>query len=555
MKNRSIIIFLFAMLFLVACDEDDYTAPDTLSDVSWYTGIYPGELYAVNVGEHISFMDLSQGTLFHEWSIDEGNNYLTPKFSEGEDLTPFIIEDASLATDETTIHVLFNNPGLNKVRLYNTFKDSVTYPGAIPFGSVREGDVWLIDTSLVVDVYENIKPEVKIYQDDVLVGSVSADLDPLQEEQANWDTIYVEAGSSLKYVDATTLGRSTKRTWNLKGAKFVESKNIDSLAVVHYFGLGSYTGSITTERGAGFPEGKVAKNIPYIVKVIQSSQPFIAVEGSFSEGVNEVISFNVSGEMKDFTGEESKFTVHVENPISGFNQNIGVKLAKVNANDRTKIDLELTEAIYNTDVVSIAYFGGNINSVDGRILDVFTDLKKVKMYFPDSKLDPNWAGFEDFKDNFKAAFCDGYWVGPSNGSIADPIFTRVDGSKSPSGTPCMSYKSDGGVKDMILQGSSFKNMLPDEGSYTYDISFQLYIETGSNLTQLTTIVQAPSTVINWDVTGVEEGKWVTLSQVVNFASVPTNRYDLKMISADNPGAGDVKLYFDNYSFVLLEERL
>lgn len=554
MKNISIIILLFAMLFVVACDEEDYTAPDTLSDVSWYTGIHPGNLYAVNLGEYISFMDLSQGELSHEWSIEDGNNYLNNEFSDGDSLINFILEDASLTTNETTIHVLFNNPGLNKVRLYNTFNDSVTYPGTIPFGSVRKGDVWVIDTALVVDVYEAIKPEVKIYQDDVLVGSVSADLDPLEEEQATWDTIYVEAGSSLKYVDATTVGRSTKRTWNLKGAKFVESKNIDSLAIVHYFGLGSYTGSITTERGISLPEGKVAKNIPYIVKVIQSSQPFVAVNGSFSEDDKEVISFNVSGEVKDFDGEEANFTAHVENASSGFSQDITVISVKVNEVDRTKLDLKFAEAIYNTDVVTITYAGGNIKSVDERILEAFTTPQKVKMNLPDSGLDSDWAGFETFKDNFKNAFCEGYFAGKNNGTATAPIFSRVEGSLSPSGKPCMSYTNADGVKNLVLQGSSFKDMLPDEGSYTYQISFELYIETGSNLTKLTTVVLDPSTIITWDVTGVEEGKWVTLSQVVSFATLPTKRYDLKMISADNPDAGNVKLYFDDYSFILLEER-
>ncbi|BAX81108.1 hypothetical protein ALGA_2796 [Labilibaculum antarcticum] len=542
------------MLFVVACDEDDYTAPDTLSDVSWYTGIHPGELYAVNIGEYVSFMDISQGMLSHKWSIDEGNNYLSPEFSVGDDLTNFIIADAPLTTDETTIHVLFNNTGLNKVRLYNTFSDSVTYPGTIPYGSVRKGDVWVIDTSLVVDVYQTINPEVKIFQDEVLVGSVTFDQDPLEEEQATWDTIYVEAGSSLKYIDVSTVGRSTKRTWNLKGANFLESKNTDSIAVVHYFGMGSYIGSITAERSVGFPDGKVVKNLPYIVKVIQSSQPFIVADGSFTEDVNEVISFNVSGEVKDFSGEEANFTVHVENATSGFSQDIAVTSAKVNEDNRTKIELELAEVIYNTDVVTITYAGGNIKSVDDRKLEAFTTPQKVKMNFPNSQLDPNWAGFEISNDNWKKAFCEGYFAGNKNGTASAPIFSRVEGSLSPSEKPCMNYTSAGGVTDLVLMGSNFKAMLPDEGSYTYQISFEIYIETGSNLTQLTTIVLDPFTPITWDVTGVEEGKWVTLNQVVSFPSLPTKRYDLKMISADNPGAGDVKLYLDNHSFVLLEER-
>ncbi len=50
MKNIILFAAIFTLFFVTGCMDDEYEAPDTLSDVSWYTSIFPGKPYAVNQG-------------------------------------------------------------------------------------------------------------------------------------------------------------------------------------------------------------------------------------------------------------------------------------------------------------------------------------------------------------------------------------------------------------------------------------------------------------------------------------------------------------------------
>lgn len=553
MKKTILFAAIFALFLFSGCNDEEYVAPDSLSDVSWYTSVYPGKPYAVNQGEYISFMDVSVGTLTHEWSIEEGNYFLNSKFKDNDSLPLFIIPNAGLKTSNTTIHVLFDKPGISKVRLYNTFPEKVTYNASVPFESVKVGDVWVVDTTFTVDVYEHIKPAFNIYQDGTLVLSVGADDEPSLADQASWDTIYVEAGAGLEYVDMTTEGRPNARAWTAEGGAFSSSTRIDSVATVKYFKLGSYTSSFKSSRGGDLPVAAAEKVIPAIIKVIPSSQPFV-FNGGLTELADEVIRFKVTGEVAPFTGEESSFTVHVKNTAAGFEQDIPVVLAKVNDTDATRIDLKLGAPIYNSDVITVSY-SGNIKSTDSRDLQDFGP-EQATVYFAPNLLNATWAGFDVAHTNIRNAYATGYWVGPTNdASAGGPYFARLDGLDSPTGLPVMSFTMNGGItKDMTLQGSSFGASLTDGGVYNYLVSFKIYITPGSNLKKILHTVQNPFTTINWDLTGVAEGKWVTLKQVVSLGVLPTGRLDLKVTIADNPGAGNVKFYIDDYSFQTYEVR-
>lgn len=549
MKNIILFAAIFTLFLVTGCIDDEYEAPDTLSDVSWYTSIFPGKPYAVNQGEYISFMDVSIGALSHEWTIDDGSYYLSPKFKATDSLPDFIIPNAGLKSANKTIHVLFTKPGLNKVRLYNSFSEKVSYNASVPYSAVKQGDVWVVDTTFTIDVYEPIKPAFDVYQDGSKVLSVSADDLPLVDDQATWDTIYVEAGAALQFVDMTTEGRPNERLWTANSGAFQNAKT-DSAVTVKYFKLGAFTASFKSSRGGDLPVASVIKPVPAIIKVIPSSQPFV-FNGGLMELADETIRFNVTGEAAAFTGEESNFTVHVTNSATGFDQDIPVALAKVSDTDATKIELKLSQPIYNSDVVTVS-FSGNIKSTDTRDLQDFGP-QQVSMYFAPNLLTSTWAGFDIASTNQRAAFADGYWVGPTNDGA--PVFARVEGLDSPTGMPVMSFTMAGGItKDMTLQGSKFNGMLSDMGAYNYVVSFKIFIQAGSNLTKILTLVQEPFTVIEWNLTGVETGKWVTLKQQVSFPALPTKRFDMKVAIADNPDAGDVKFYFDDYSFQTYEVR-
>lgn len=155
MKTINILIALFISLFTISCNDNEYIAPDELTDVLWYTSIFPGNANKVLVGKTVSFMDLSVNPLSHEWTIEDGNCYLKTGFqpSWGTDtLKQFINDKISLINTDHTVHVLFLKEGQSKVRFRNTFSKPVTYKGTKPLKAVQEGNVWVIDTTLVFEV-------------------------------------------------------------------------------------------------------------------------------------------------------------------------------------------------------------------------------------------------------------------------------------------------------------------------------------------------------------------------------------------------------------------
>lgn len=400
MKNINIIALLLLLAFVLGCqNEETYKAPNEFSDVAWYNSIYPGLPYNVEVGSYVSFMDLSQGSISHEWSIEEGNKFLKTGFKASDSLPLFIDPTMGLTTNNETVHILFLKPGLNKVRFRNTFKDSVAYKGTKQLKAVKEGNFWVIDTTFIVDAFEDLKPAFKVFKGSQEVLSISETDLPKAIDSDNWPTVEVEAGDELQYVDMTTIDRPNGRTWYVTGGK-PTSLN-DSIANIAYFSLGEYkAGTFKSVRSGDRPARSVSKIIPLKVKVIPSSKPFV-FNGNLKEAQNETISFNITGEAAPFSGQEEFFKVHVVNSKSGFNADIHVATAKVNDLDATIIELKLSQPIYNTDIITVSFANGNIQSVDTRVLSNFSD-KTVIMNYGASILDSSKFGFENLAT--------GWWI-------------------------------------------------------------------------------------------------------------------------------------------------
>ncbi|PKQ61393.1 hypothetical protein BZG02_15650 [Labilibaculum filiforme] len=422
MKNYILLMGFFALLFIVGCDDDDYEAPNEVTDVSWVTGVYPGQPTVVNAGEHLSFMDLSQNVISHKWTIEDGNYFLNSKFTRADTiLDAFIIPDAGVETEEELINVLFKNAGLNKVRLYNTFPDSVSYNSKNELHAVKQGDVWVIDTTFVVDVYSEIKPAFKVFHNNVEILSVTADEITSLADTATWKSYEIEAGDALKFVDLTTVGRPATRTWWLAGGRTAD--NAASECLVSYMKMGEFKDNLINASRV-IPLGSAKKYIPLKVNVIASTQPFV-FDGNLMEAESEVISFNVSGEVASTLGTENDFTAHVSN-TNGFDEDIAVKSVRVNGSDATKIELVLAAPIYNTDVVTVAYAGGTIQSLDERELEAFT-VQTVKMHFGASILDKSGYGFE--------GAANGWW-------IQHTAYWSASEARAASGSYSMKFSND-----------------------------------------------------------------------------------------------------------------
>lgn len=566
LENIYILVILLAFSFFVGACDNEYEPAGFVSDVSWYTSQRNGTDYQLNEDEYMAFMDLSQGLLSHEWIIEEGAYFLKDGFSKNDSLPLFIDETKGLSSDDAAVSILFTKPGERKVRLYNTFSEKVSYKGAVEFEAIQEGDIWVIDTTFIVDVYGAMKPAFQVFQlvededgniiEEKEILSVDEEWDPQLEDAAEWDTIEVEMGSRLKYVDLTTTDRPTGRTWTF----FNKPNEVSNLAesIVYYNKLGDTNngaGTLRSERTSennSVPSANTLKRIPLHVRTVASSKPFVFI-GGLMEHEDESITFSVSGTVAKFSGIESAFTVNVTNDKTGFDEVIAVQLAEVNPEDPTSIKLTLADPIYNTDKIKVSYdpAKGEIKSSDERSLSLFTN-EDVLIYAGENILDSDWAGFEIYKSNIRSAYCDGYWAAAINDN---GTYQRTE-TMSLSGIACMRYSStDGFTTNRTLQGSDFSKG-GDIPAGTFLVTLNIYLESGNTMTKIKTAIQTPYQAIPWDLTDVERGKWVTLSQeITTDLIVSGKRYDLLVNPADNPTAvGDQTFYIDDHSFTNLELR-
>lgn len=572
MKKIIFALIIIACGFFTAC-EDAYEAPSDIYDVSWYTSDRNNKVqYAGEQGGFMAFRDLSQGALSHEWTIDEGMYYLNNGFGKNDSLPKFINKELGRKSSEYTINVYFDKPGVKKVNLRNTFPQKVCFNGETKVEAIKEGDVWVFDTTFVVDVYGEMLPAYEVYKlieddagnvinEELLLQITEEDM-PTASDSTNaeiWKTHIIEAGTRIKYVDLTTIDRPTGRTWSVFTKRNQASISTDSAAIFQYKEMGLIQNKLsrfTSERAATnnlIPSATAFKIIPINFEVTPSSKPY-RISGTPYESEDEAINVSVSGEIEAIEDAIAAFTVHVTNK-NGFNEVIPVASAKVNAEDATLITLKLSDAIYSSDNVTIAFDNtkGSVQSKDGRSLESFSAVE-VQSFMDPNIFDEAYSSFEvETITNWKAAFAQGYWVGATNGSETEPVYKLIEAADSPNGTKVMSYTMNGGVTSQVnLQFSKFKTTLTQTGTYLFSIT--LYIEPGSKLSHLRSVAPVPWVMMNWDLSTQPEGQWITLTEEIEATEIPTANMQLQVIPVENPGAGDVKIYFDNYSIAPLEVR-
>ena len=565
MKKIRIIVYILCTVVLWNCDDNayqDYTAPDELSDVAWLIGTNQNAQlpYSINVDTHISFLDLSQGTVSHEWQIQEGNHYLKEGFGINDSLPLFINDEVGLTIDTPKAHVFFRNSGTNTVRLLNKFSEPVTYNfSGGSMEAVQEGNLWVIDTTFNFDVFATIKPAFKVLQNGTEILNVTEDNMPSINDIDTWPTVDVEAATTLTFVDMTTVGRPNARSWRY--ADGTPTQTGGETANVKFYRLGTFTGEVRSFRTAPNPTANVTKLIPIKVNVIPSSQPFV-FSGVLKEDENEKISFQVNGEALSFSGQEANFTVNVTNADAGFSQIIPVQQAQISSDDATFIELTLTQPIFNSDEITISYnnASGGIVSADSRVLQSFSN-ESVQMHFGNNILPGNgWASFELTGGGVNNAFASNqYFIpgGQGNGQFGDLVWERVT-TNSIDGTASMRYKLPNvAIPLMNLFGFSLAkpNGIP---AGTYRVSYKVFKE-NSTINKFRMDFGNPVTNTKlFDISSINNNQWVEVSQTITFNSnLPTNyRTTLRVLAGDNPGvSGEQLLYFDDLSLIELEPRI
>lgn len=453
MKKIGIIIGTLLIAFIYGC-EKDYEPLMSYSDVGWYNSGSNKPGNNVGVNQYFSFTDLSQGALEHRWELidGEGTNYLTGAITrDNKEYESFIDEDKGLVTEDKTIHVLFTEPGLKSVRLYNTFADSVIYKGNDTIPAVKVGDMWVMDTTFIVDVYGEMKPELKVaytYEDEETGLPVTDTLVNLTGEYevpgdtAEWAKVTIKAGEFIDFIDFTTIDRPTGRTWNIEGGS--PSNSGDSAAIVNFYRLGTFYPSFTTSRSAtNIPGGSASTAIPLVIEVVKSDLAFEVV-GNVQELPNQTLQLVLNGEIAPLQDEEENFTITITN--KGTNIPMMVKTAKVNESEGNIIDLQLDGEIYNTDIITVTWANGTIISLDGRELTPLTNVP-VDMYMPNLITDPgfesgggNWSAPDDSDGTSQYSTLD-----PASGSYCYRLFVG-EGQSRAAGLSKESFKLTAGKK-------------------------------------------------------------------------------------------------------------
>ncbi|MDO6737578.1 hypothetical protein [Wenyingzhuangia sp. 2_MG-2023] len=557
---KKLFILFLSFTALIGCSND----PDLTTDHSsflWYTsGGFEEADYTLGIEDYITLLDLSKNPSTNLFTIPE-----TAKFIKGDlnraiaDFTPYIIPNTGNTISDTKVNVIFTEAGLQTITLKNTYEEEIE-------GTTLIEDQWVAEQTFTIDVFDRIKPALKLSTYDVTdpenpvlqdVFSLNENDEPTIENKSDWQVINIEAGEEVVFTDLTTTGRSTARTWYTDGGKPEESTK--EVSNVRYNKPGEYTAYIESKRsGSDVPAYTTEKLIPVLIKVIPSSKPFV-IDGNVTLN-NGIISFSVTGEIESVIAQASKFTVHVTNTAAGFDANIPVSSVSINSDDSSLIDLELAETIYNTDTIEISFTDGNVTSVDGRVLENFGPLE-VKQDAGASVFVQDVAGFENENANWKKGLCQNYFIGNSNGTESNPIFVRTT-EKAFDGDASMRFKIEE-LSNISLLGSDLSKPSGIEAG-TYLMSYMIYIDdidtddTNDIKIFKTQIKSGPTLLQNedWSIDGVEKGKWVKIEKEITIDAIAAGtRIDIRFETADNPNTtGPQTIYFDSLSWIKLNPR-
>ncbi|NIJ45342.1 hypothetical protein FHR24_001810 [Wenyingzhuangia heitensis] len=544
-KINKIIPIIITVLLFVGCNNEEVEALSDLSDATWTISEGRSNAtedsdidYSKNVYEFISFIDLSQNALSHEWHIAEENKYLKTGFKSKDSLPLFVDNSLGTVSKNKAAHVMFLKSGINDVTIINTFKDSVNFRGSNVISSVRKGDVYEITRTWKVDVYDIIKPEVKISdKNGTVIFNSTVDNVPVKKE--DWVTVNVEAGDFLTYEDLSTVGRPNANGWKVSASSEKTAKGkLTNNFTFFKLGEGYDAGVLTAAReGDDIPNAKTDYTIPVKINVVQSSQPFVLADSGIKRISNNVIELGVTGEVKALKEQEGDFTVHVTN--GGFDQDINVVKAEVSSLDKTKIHLTLESRLYNTDIATVSYVGKTISSLDEReLVEITTEPVKF--------VGGNILGEDHF----------GFETGGKEWFIQHPDQWSYSTSFANSGTNSLKFETvtslmGGNAK---VQGTGATNLNIPAATYTY--SLKIYIDPNTDLSKLITNFSGPWKPHTWDLSAVAKGEWATLS-----AEIELGDYDpaakgklIFQVNKADISSDNAKFFVDDLSLVEIESR-
>ncbi|NJB82542.1 hypothetical protein [Wenyingzhuangia aestuarii] len=539
---KKIFLTLIAVFtLLISCKDDSYEIPNTFSDIGFYTSKGTANTLNTKINGYVSFADLSQGTVNHKWTITGKTKYLEGEIPRDNNLTKekleaLIIEGNDTISTQKTVHVYFPNSGLHTVNLYNTFNDSVTFRGHNGdfyfTGAKKVNNLWVIDTTFVVDVYDTIVPSIKISQNGTQIDHTS-----------KTDTVFVEVGNTLTFEDLSTIGRPNGRTWSISGvSKTLVNEDTGNIPYEHTFvKLGVFNATVRVFRDQEqVPGDSEVYKIPVPIKVNPSSNPF-NLHGDVIELEDQTIQISFNGEFDE--------TTIATNPLTSFNvkvNEISFNIASISldSEDKTKLNIKLQDEIYRPDVIKISYSGGTLKSSDSRSLQGFTDAL-VNMY-----------NINLLPADMSTVNASGPWRGRNPGE--DDITISSDQASDGDTSLKVVLTPGSGIADADCPFEADEKiaMIKDK---TYVLSYKVYIDPSSTvLPRLDQMILlnnwVQDTRVYYPTAGFATGKWILIERDY----IPSSNFDFvnlyMKLHVNSPNDNNCTLYFDEFKLQEKEVR-
>ncbi|SIS49242.1 repeat-containing protein [Zobellia uliginosa] len=390
--------FLFLLLIIVGCEDDDaYVAPNSFVDAAFTTTWGTAADKDIDINNYGSFMDLSNGTVKHEWTIPEGTFFLKgPLPTNADNFEKYIIEDAGKVSEEGTVHVLFTKgDSLTPIKLHNEYEEYTEF--ALPTGwdtetnstiidtlkTVKKGSVWVLDYTLIIDVYDTIVADMEIRN---MAGN--------KIDFKNQDVIDLKFGDQLIFEDLSrnnNTSRPNSTVWTIHTIaenkedeeniiNVNEEKTIDTLTFNKR--IGQFKGRLISkrERTETVQADEETYEIPVIFNVAALDEA-LEQSGEVMELADNTIVVPVSSKLAPLTEDVSS---HFSVKVNGVKRPVAT--VAQNPTNAAQLWLTLATPLEGDDAVNpvtVSYDGGNatLKSIDERLLEAFTDVV-VEVYVP-----------------------------------------------------------------------------------------------------------------------------------------------------------------------------
>jgi uncharacterized repeat protein (TIGR02059 family) len=410
-KNLVKTLFLLPLVLLTGCQDDEYVAPGSFTDLSitWSSGA--SGIRESEVNRFFTFSDLSAGAEQHQWSIPENAFFLNgpiPNNLDNHDAYIADPADAKVSTD-ITVHVLWKKGDSNtKVRYFGIFSEYTEFDfnrwdadlAETITDTIKTQNIdgkWIADYEFIIDVYDTVvaKPEVRYldgtildygnteslnvkFGDTLVLEDLSAFVDDnnarpdytrfrvhtLEENEEDWtyfatkskDPILREGDYDIRITDTLIFGR------------------------LGDFGIRLLARRERTERVKASED---IFDISTIFKVVPLTEDLVQL-GTVIERDDDRIDILISSPLSDFEENPAgDFTVKIDGASVAV-ESVTKSGQVISGKRYGRISLILETPLVPEDaakVVTVSYSGTDIISGDERVLQPFTDIS-IDVYVP-----------------------------------------------------------------------------------------------------------------------------------------------------------------------------